>query len=137
MAERCRSRSARCASVKNSWSANLGERCKGVSVSSVQIPCKSGSPHGVVSAVADRVAAAAAFHPLHRDGRPGAERRSFAAEEVDVADAIELVVVGHSGLAIAEADLRPQIEVDLSAAIGRLAPIGPSLSPLVDWERPS
>ncbi len=47
-----RSNSARCASVKNSWFANFGERWNGVSVSSVQMPCRSGSPHGVFSVVA-------------------------------------------------------------------------------------
>src|SRR4051812_34911329 len=56
MAARCRSNSARCSSVKNSWFANLGERCRGVSVSSVQIPCRSGSPQGVVSAGAGAAA---------------------------------------------------------------------------------
>src|SRR5438034_1422806 len=53
---------------------------------------------------ADRIAAAAAFHPMHRDGPAGAECRTFAADEIDVADAIEFLVVGHSGLTIAEAD---------------------------------
>jgi hypothetical protein len=32
-----RSNSSRCASVKNSWFANFGERWNGVSVSSVQM----------------------------------------------------------------------------------------------------
>ena len=50
-AARSLSSSARCASVKNSWFAYLGERCKGVSDSSVQMPCRSGSPHGVFSTV--------------------------------------------------------------------------------------
>src|SRR5262249_44167397 len=49
------SNSARCATVKNSWSAYLAERCSGVSVSSVQMPCKSGSPQGVFSAGNDAV----------------------------------------------------------------------------------
>src|SRR5258706_15418707 len=44
------SNSARWASVKNSWFANLGDRWNGVSVSLVQMPCKSGSPQGVLSA---------------------------------------------------------------------------------------
>src|SRR6266849_2649011 len=85
---------------------------------------------------ADRIAAAAAFHPVHRNGPAGAEWRAFAAEKFDVADAIELLVVGHSGLTIAEADFRPQIESDVNPAIGRLALISPPLSPLVDEERP-
>src|SRR5215469_6990163 len=44
-----RSNSARSASVKNSRLAYVGERWKGVSFSSVQMPCRSGSPHGVFS----------------------------------------------------------------------------------------
>src|SRR5262249_15487337 len=60
MAPRCRSNSARWASVKNSWVAYLDERCRGVSVSSVQMPCRSGSPQGVVSAGVGFVAEAAA-----------------------------------------------------------------------------
>jgi hypothetical protein len=38
--------------VKNSWFAYLAGRCKGVSNSSVQMPCKSGSPQGDFSAAA-------------------------------------------------------------------------------------
>ena len=38
----------------------LGGRCKGVSDSSVQIPCRSGSPHGVFSAEAISAVAEAA-----------------------------------------------------------------------------
>src|SRR5439155_16779129 len=66
----------------------------------------------------------------------GAKGRAFAADKLDVADAIEFLVVGHSGLTIAEADFRPQIEIDLNSAIGRLALKRPTLSPLVDGERP-
>src|SRR5882757_11228852 len=73
---------------------------------------------------------------MHRNGPAGAECGSFVADEVDVADAIELLVVGHSGLTIAEADFRPQIEIDVNPAIGRLALISPPLPPLVDGERP-
>jgi hypothetical protein len=45
--ERTRSNSARSAAVKNSWFAYLAGRCNGVVVSSVQMPCRSGSPHAV------------------------------------------------------------------------------------------
>src|SRR5438034_664823 len=45
----CWSRSVRSWSEKNSLPANLAERCSGVSYGSVQIPCRSGSPHGVLS----------------------------------------------------------------------------------------
>src|SRR5205085_5321997 len=85
---------------------------------------------------AEFVAAAAALHPVYRNGPAGAEGRAFVADKLDVADAIEFLVVGHSGLTIAEADFRPQIEIDLNPAIGRLALKSPTLSPLVDGERP-
>src|ERR1700730_7533373 len=49
-ADRSLSNSARCASVKNSWFAYLAGRCRGVSNSSVQMPCRSGSPQDVFSA---------------------------------------------------------------------------------------
>jgi hypothetical protein len=45
--DRALSNAARSASVKNSWFAYLAGRCKGVVVSSVQIPCRSGSPQVV------------------------------------------------------------------------------------------
>ncbi len=69
-------------------------------------------------------------------GRPGPRADLSLPIEVDVADAIEFLVVGHSGLTIAEADFRPQIEIDVNAAIGRLALKSPPASPLVDGERP-
>jgi hypothetical protein len=81
-------------------------------------------------------AAAAAFHRAHRNGSAGAECGSSAADEVDISDTIEFLVVGHPGLAIAEANFRPQIEIDVGPAVGRFALKGPSPSKLVDGERP-
>ena len=52
-AARAASSSVRCAAVKNSWVAYLADRCNGVSVSSVQMPCRSSSPQGVVNAVVE------------------------------------------------------------------------------------
>jgi hypothetical protein len=49
---------------KNSWAAYLADRCRGVSVSSVQMPCRSGSPHGVF-----RTGAGAGVVPHSRCGR--------------------------------------------------------------------
>src|SRR5260370_11887843 len=60
-AARSLSNSARCTSVKNSWFAYLGERCKGVSDSSVQMACRSGSPHAVFNADAEVAAGAEVF----------------------------------------------------------------------------
>src|SRR3977135_3434190 len=68
---------------------------------------------------ADRIAAATAFHRVHLNGPAGTACRNFASYEVDIADAIEFLVVGHSGLTIAEADFRPQVDIDLNPAIGR------------------
>src|SRR5499433_2488243 len=45
-----RSSSARSASVNNSRSPYLAGRCRGISTSLDQMPCRSGSPHGVFSA---------------------------------------------------------------------------------------
>src|SRR5690349_22943451 len=85
---------------------------------------------------ANRIAAAAALHPVHCNGPAGAECRTFTADEIDVADTIELLVVGHTGLTIAEADFRPQIEIDVNPASGRVALVRPPLPPLVDGEGP-
>src|SRR5260221_3508142 len=50
MPEICRSRSARSASVRSSRLPYLMGRCKGTSASLVQMPWRSGSPHGVFGA---------------------------------------------------------------------------------------
>jgi hypothetical protein len=56
--------------------------------------------------------------------------------QVEVAQAIELVVIGNAGRAIAEADLGPDIKVDLGAAVGRRAPERFALAPFVHREGP-
>jgi hypothetical protein len=85
---------------------------------------------------ANLIAAAAAFHPVHRNGPAGSECRSFVTDEIEIADAVKFFIVSHSGLTIAETDFRPQIEIDRNPAIGRLALKSPPPSPLVDGERP-
>src|SRR5438093_9024918 len=50
MSEICRSSSARSTSVKHSRSAYFAGRSKGTSTSLDQMPCRSGSPHGVFGA---------------------------------------------------------------------------------------
>ena len=42
----------------------------------------------------------------------------FAAEEMNVRQAFQLFIVGDAGRAIAEANLRPQIQRNLAPAIG-------------------
>src|ERR1700674_613025 len=70
-------------------------------------------------------------------GRPtGAECRVLAADEIEIADPVDLLVVDRAR-AIAEADLCPQIEIDLAPAIGGLALKRPAPPPLVDRKRPS
>ena len=65
-----------------------------------------------------------------------AGRGEFGTEQVDVADSLELLVVGDAGGAIAEPDLGAQIDVDLRAAILRAAPVRMAEAPLVHQERP-
>src|SRR5262245_34585915 len=43
------------------------------------------------------------------------ERYKTLADQIEIGDAIDLVVIGHSGAAIAEADLRPHVDFDLAA----------------------
>src|SRR5262249_19822730 len=72
------------------------------------------------------VGAAAALHPGDRDRMAVARRGELLAEQLDVADALELGIVGDAGLAIAEADLGADVDVHLGAAVLRAA--APSLA---------
>src|SRR5262249_57660750 len=58
------------------------------------------------------------------------------ADEMEVADGIERAVSGDAGCAIAGAEPGAKVELDLSAAIGRLAGECASGSPLIHGERP-
>src|SRR5476651_625917 len=58
------------------------------------------------------------------------------AHQVEVAQAIELVVIGDASRAVAEADLGPDIKVDLGSAVCRLALERFALAPLVHREGP-
>ena len=84
----------------------------------------------------DRVRPAAALHPRDGDRMAGTQNRMLVAHQVEVAQAIELVVIGYTGRAIAEADLRPNIKVDLGSAVSRLAQECFALTPLVRREGP-
>jgi hypothetical protein len=59
------------------------------------------------------------------------------ADEMEVADALELLVVRYAGCAVTEPDLGPQIERHRSAAVGHRAFECLSASPLVDGRGPS
>src|ERR1039457_3619438 len=84
----------------------------------------------------NRVRPAAALHPRDNDRVAGPQNRKLVAHQVEVAQAIELVVIGDTGRAIAEADLGPNIKVDLGAAVGRGALERFAVAPLVHREGP-
>src|SRR5436190_1266808 len=70
---------------------------------------------------ADGKRTAAALHPGHRDLASGSLRGKLVAQQVVITDAVELIVVRDARAAVAEADLGPDVDGDLSAAVGRLA----------------
>src|SRR5450759_4760717 len=84
----------------------------------------------------DRVGAASALHPRDCDRVTRPQIRRLVAHQVEVAQALELVVIGYAGRAIAETDLGPNIKVDLGAAVGRGALERFALAPLVHLEGP-
>ena len=69
-------------------------------------------------------------------GAPSAARTPLPADQVVVADPVDLVILRDAGGAIAEPDLGAQVERDVDAAFRRLALIGGAEAPLVDQERP-
>src|SRR5262249_59466148 len=70
------------------------------------------------------------------DGRSVAAWREALADELDVAVPVELGVVRVPGGAIAEADLRPHVEVQLATAVTAPALERAALAPLVHEEGP-
>src|SRR5262247_216763 len=63
-------------------------------------------------------------------------QRSLNTTEIAVAHAIEVAVIGDAGCAIAGAELGAKVELDLGAAIGRLAGECAAGAPLIHGERP-
>src|SRR5215470_11219681 len=61
------------------------------------------------------------------------ERYKTLADQIEIGDAIDLVVIGHSGAAIAEADLRPHVDFDVAA---RRATKRAARGPAVAGKRP-
>src|SRR5664280_1353024 len=84
----------------------------------------------------DRVRTTAALHPRHSDRVARPQNRRLVAHQVEVAQAIELVVIGNAGRAIEEVDLGPDIKVDLGAAVGRRASERFALAPFIHREGP-
>src|SRR4029077_7865247 len=64
------------------------------------------------------------------------EWQNLAANEIEVAHAIEVLVVCHTRCAIAETDLGAEIEADLAATVSRLAPERLASAPLVRRKGP-
>ena len=62
------------------------------------------------------IASQASGHVGDADDLARRERREALAHQIEIGDAIDLVVIGDTGVAIAEADLRPHIEFDRVAA---------------------
>ena len=86
--------------------------------------------------IAESVGAAAPLHPCNADRATGSQGRGCLADQPEVGHAIKLLVVCHSGRAVAEADLGSNIDVDLNATIGRCATKRFAFAPLVDRKRP-
>ncbi len=63
-------------------------------------------------------------------------RRKMLAQQIEIGDAIDLIVVGDAAVAIAEADLGPHVDLDLAAARGRAAAKGLARGPAVARKRP-
>src|SRR6516162_5066973 len=83
------------------------------------------------------IATRAAGHVSQTDHLPRLNRRKTFADQVEVGDAVDLVVIGDARVAIAEADLRPHIELDRGPAVttGRAAE-GAACGPAVAREAP-
>src|SRR3954452_20152155 len=63
-------------------------------------------------------------------------RRKMLAQQIEIGDAIDLIVVGDATIAIAETDLRPHIDLDLSAARRHAAAKSLARGPAVAGKRP-
>src|SRR6185437_11305712 len=60
-------------------------------------------------------------HVGETNGLASFNRCKARADQIEIGDAVDLVVIGDSRVAIAEADLRPHIELDPAPAAGRAA----------------
>src|SRR5262249_24296835 len=76
------------------------------------------------------------YHTRQTDERPPLQWRVIAAQQREVAYAIDLVVIGDAAIAIAETDLRPDVEIELGAALGDITVVGAAFRPCVGWKWP-
>ena len=58
------------------------------------------------------------------------------AQQIEIGNAIDFVVVGDAAVAIAEADLGPHVKLDLAAARSRAATEGLARRPAIAGKRP-
>ena len=86
--------------------------------------------------IGNRIRPAAAVHPRDADRVAGPQHRRLVTHQTEIAQAIQFVVIGYAGRAIAEADFGADIEVDLDPAISRPAPERLALAPLIGRKRP-
>jgi hypothetical protein len=64
------------------------------------------------------------------------DRRKMFTQQIEIGDAIDLIIVGHTTVAIAETPLRPQVKLHLAAARRRAAAEGLAGGPAVAGKRP-
>src|SRR5262249_5202443 len=66
----------------------------------------------------------------------GSERYCTTVHEIEVAQPLELVIIGNAGCVTAESDLGANIQVEFRTTLCRLALERLALSPLINQERP-
>ena len=82
---------------------------------------RGGNANGAVSRAVRHVEIVARVRPAMSATwmtLPGFQRREPFADQVEIGDAVDLVVIGDAGVAIAEADLGPDVD-SISLAAGR------------------
>src|SRR5262245_4859606 len=92
-------------------------------------------PRGCGAGDLHAVAAAAALHPAHVDGPTGAQGPGLAAEQIDVADLVDQLVVDRAH-AVAEPELCAQVKMNLAATINGTAAECQARSPQIVGKRP-
>ena len=94
--------------------------------------------HGLAGRIAcrKRIGATASLYRPDRDRPARSEWQNLAANEIEVAHAIEVGVLRNTSRAVAGAEFGAKIEADLGAAIGGLAGESAPRSPLIHREWP-
>ncbi len=71
------------------------------------------------------------------DGRPGSQRHIVFAQDDEIADAIDFIIVAHAPVTIAKADFRPNVKTDFRSTLFNPAMKGAAFRPCVDGKRPA